>query len=94
MEVINIDTCIEFEMPTNEYEIWQTTLIAFVWIALETIGNGLLLALIHFYKYGGDPLKWRVVDHVSFEIILCNNSPVVKKYCFCSYFWDVFTCSF
>ena len=70
MEEINIDTCIEFEMPTNEYEIWQTILIAFVWIALETIGNGLLLALIHFYKYGGDPLKWRIVDHVSFNFFM------------------------
>ena len=67
MEVNNID--IEFEMPINEYEIWQTIVIAFVWIALETIGNGLLVALIHFYKYGGDPLKWRIVDHVSFEFI-------------------------
>ena len=68
MEVNNVD--IEFEMPTNEYEIWQTIVIAIVWIGLETIGNGLLLALIHFYKNGGDPLKWRVVDHVSLEIIL------------------------
>ena len=79
MEVITIDTRIEFEMPTNEYEIWQTILIAFVWIALETIGNGLLLALIHFYKYGGDPLKWRIVDHVSFKIFLCMNSLLFKN---------------
>ena len=56
---------IKFEAITNEYETWQTIVIAFVWIVVETIGNGLLLLLIHYYKFGGDPLKWRIVDHVS-----------------------------
>ena len=56
---------IEFVAITNEYETWQTTVIAVIWIVLETIGNGLLLSLIHYYKFGGDPLKWRIVDHVS-----------------------------
>ena len=56
---------IEFVAITNEYETWQTAVIAVIWIVLETIGNGLLLSLIHYYKFGGDPLKWRIVDHVS-----------------------------
>ena len=59
------NSTIKFMAITNEYETWQTVVIAVVWIVLETIGNGLLLALIHFYKNGGDPLKWRIVDHVS-----------------------------
>ena len=62
-EVSNIT--IKFEMITNEYETWQTAVIAIVWLVLETIGNGLLLSLIHYYKFGGDPLKWRIVDLVS-----------------------------
>ena len=65
MEAIN-NKMISFETPVDEYEAWQTATIAIVWMALETIGNGLLLALIHYYNYGGDPLKWRIVDHVSF----------------------------
>ena len=56
---------IEFVTITNEYETWQIVVIAVIWIFLETIGNGLLLSLIHYYKFGGDPLKWRIVDHVS-----------------------------
>ena len=62
------NTTVHFETPTNEYELWQKAIIAFIWMALETIGNGLLLALINFYSYGGDPLKWRIVDHVSIEM--------------------------
>ena len=62
------NTTVHFETPTNGYELWQKAIIAFIWMALETIGNGLLLALIHFYSYGGDPLKWRIVDHVSIEM--------------------------
>ena len=56
---------IKFEVITNEYETWQTVVIAVIWIILQTIGNGLLLSLIHYYKFGGDPLKRRIVDHVS-----------------------------
>ena len=56
---------IKFEAITNEYETWQTAVIAVIWIVLETFGNGLLLSLIHYYKFGGDPLKWRIVDLVS-----------------------------
>ena len=45
----------------------ESLVIVFVWIAIETLGNGFLLALMHFYWFGGDPLKWRIVDHVSNE---------------------------
>ena len=60
---------IKFETITNEYEIWQKAVIAIIWIVLETFGNGLLLSLIHFYKFGGDPLKWRIVDLVSTSLV-------------------------
>ena len=68
-EIINMDESsnitIKFEVITNEYETWQTVVIAVIWIILQTIGNGLLLSLIHYYKFGGDPLKQRIVDNVS-----------------------------
>ena len=75
-EVSNIT--IKFEMITNEYETWQTAVIAIVWLVLETIGNGLLLSLIHYYKFGGDPLKWRIVDlvstYISLQLLFKNSS--------------------
>ena len=63
---------IKFEAITNEYETWQTVVIAVIWFVIETIGNGLLLSLIHYYKFGGDPLKWRIVDHVSLAFQFAN----------------------
>ena len=81
-EVSNIT--IKFEMITNEYETWQTAVIAIVWLVLETIGNGLLLSLIHYYKFGGDPLKWRIVDLVSTYIslqVLLNSSQSLMALC-------------
>ena len=54
-----------FETPSNDYELWQEIVIIWIWISLETVGNAFLLALIHFYRFGGDPLKWRIIDKVS-----------------------------
>ena len=64
-----VDEKMEFEGPDDDYEPWQTAVIALVWLTAETLGNCLVLALIHFYHNGGDPLKWRIVDHVRFYLI-------------------------
>ena len=61
-----------FEGLDNDYTLWKSLVIVFVWVAIETLGNGFLLALMHFYWFGGDPLKWRIVDHVSNETCLTN----------------------
>ena len=75
-EILNMEhsanMTIKFEAITNEYETWQTVAIAVIWFVIETIGNGLLLSLIHYYKFGGDPLKWRIVDHVSLAFQFAN----------------------
>ena len=61
-----MDLQTKFETPNDNYQHWQTAVIALVWLTAETLGNCLVLALIHFYHNGGDPLKWRIVDHVRF----------------------------
>ena len=40
------------------------------WLLFQIIGNGLLIGLIQFDQFGGDPLKRRITDQVSrFSVI-------------------------
>ena len=42
----------------------EKLIMVFLWVIIEVIGNGLLLGLIRFDWYGGDPLKRRIIDQV------------------------------
>lgn len=57
------------EFTTNELEVTTALKAAIVsfWFLTETFGNGLLFGLIHFDIFGGDPLKRRITDQVSFS---------------------------
>ena len=54
----------------------EKILIVVLWILIEGFGNGLLFGLIQFDRFGGDPLKRRIVDQVSYVHIfrepICN----------------------
>ena len=43
----------------------EKIVIVVLWILVEVFGNGLLFGLIQFDRFGGDPLKRRIVDQVS-----------------------------
>ena len=44
----------------------EKIVIVILWILVEVFGNGLLFGLIQFDRFGGDPLKQRIVDQVSY----------------------------
>ena len=50
----------------NEIELGvaEKISILFIWLLIETIGNGMLFGLIHFDLCAGDPLKRRISDQV------------------------------
>ena len=47
--------------------ILEKMCIFFFWFLIMFPGNGLLLGLIQFDRLGGDPLKRRILDQVSFQ---------------------------
>ena len=42
----------------------ENIVIGVLWFLIEVIGNLLLLGLIEFDRFGGDPLKRRIIDQV------------------------------
>ena len=52
----------EIDGDLNEIEIG---IILVIWFSVQFFGNGLLIGLIQFERFGGDPLKRRIIDQVS-----------------------------
>ena len=48
----------------------EKIVLVFLWIVIEVVGNGLLLGLIQFDRFGGDPCKRRIVDQVIHQVLL------------------------
>ena len=42
----------------------EKIVIGVLWFLIEVIGNLLLLGLIQYERFGGDPLKRRLIDQV------------------------------
>ena len=42
----------------------QKVVLVTIWIVIQVPGNLMLFGLIHFDKFGGDPLKRRMIDQV------------------------------
>ena len=66
----------EVMFTVNEVEVDVTGKITifFIWLLIETFGNGMLFSLIHFDIFAGDPLKRRISDQVGwfFSILEAN----------------------
>ena len=54
-----------FEKLSNDYSIAESLVIGILWFLIQTAGNCLQLAYIDYFYNSGDPLKWKIVDHVS-----------------------------
>ena len=50
----------------NELESEEITVVIVVWSVIQFFGNGMLVGLIQYDKFGNDPLKRRINDQVSF----------------------------
>ena len=53
----------EIDGDLNEIEVG---IILVIWFSVQFFGNGLLIGLIQFDRFGEDPLKRRIIDQVSF----------------------------
>ena len=51
----------DFALQSN---LLEKILIVVIWVLLAIIGNGLVIGIIQFDRFGGDPLKRRIVDQV------------------------------
>ena len=56
---------IEFLNEDLELNICEKIVIGVFWILIVVFGNGFLIGIIQFDRFGGDPLKRRIVDQVN-----------------------------
>ena len=57
---------IEFLNEDLELNICEKIVIGMFWILIVVFGNGFLIGIIQFDRFGGDPLKRRIVDQVNY----------------------------
>ena len=74
--------CYDLEMVTNntsnikfwyedfEVNIGEKIVIGVFWILIVVFGNGFLIGIIQFDRFGGDPLKRRIVDQVNCLLVM------------------------
>ena len=56
---------IKFISEDLELSNFEKVIIGVFWILIVVIGSGLLIGIVQFDRFGGDPLKRRIVDKVS-----------------------------
>ena len=61
----------ELEYLNIDLNVLQKVVLVTIWIVIQVSGNLMFFGLIHFDKFGGDPLKRRMIDQVkqSLEIL-------------------------
>ena len=57
---------IEFLNEDLELNICEKIVIGMFWILIVVFGNGFLIGIIQFDRFGGDPLKRRIVDQMNY----------------------------
>ena len=55
----------EYSEPTS-FDVMDSFLAIVMWLLTEIPGNAMMIWIIMFEKYGGDPLKRRISDQVFF----------------------------
>ena len=53
-----------FKIISTDLDIWESSIIIFIWVIIQVFGNGLLLGAIQYDRLGEDPLKRRISDQV------------------------------
>ena len=53
------------ETSRIHFEIHEKVIFGLQWFLFQVIGNGLLIGIIQFDRFGADPLKRRITDQVS-----------------------------
>ena len=55
------------ETSRIHFEIHEKVIFGLQWFLFQVIGNGLLIGIIQFDRFGADPLKRRITDQVSWK---------------------------
>ena len=55
---------VSFSTENLTYDTIEKIFIVLIWLLVQIPGNIMLLGIIHFDQYGGDPLKRRIHDQV------------------------------
>ena len=50
----------------------EKVLMAFEWLFLEVLGNGLIFGMVQYERLGADPMKRRLTDQVSFKLTVSS----------------------
>ena len=62
----------ELEYLNIDLNVLQKVVLVTIWIVIQVPGNLMLFGLIHFDKFGGDPLKRRMIDQVKQSLIILS----------------------
>ena len=57
-------TTYKFSIDDLSFNTFEKIVIVLLWLVIQILGNTMLLGLIHFDWFGGDPLKRRLQDQV------------------------------
>ena len=60
----------EFSIIMEEIPLADRVIAGVLWILCEFPGNALLFGMVQFDRFGGDPLKRRITDQVTFLLLL------------------------
>ena len=64
LEMVTNTSNVKFFNEDLELNICEKIVIGMFWILIVVFGNGFLIGIIQFDRFGGDPLKRRIVDQV------------------------------
>ena len=59
----------EYSDEPTSIDVMYSVLATLIWLLTEIPGNAMMIGIIMFEKYGGDPLKRRISDQVIFSNI-------------------------
>ena len=62
----------ELEYLNIDLNVLQKVVLVTIWMVIQVPGNLMLFGLIHFDKFGGDPLKRRMIDQVKQSLIILS----------------------
>ena len=48
----------------NCLNVEEITTVVIIWLVIQVFGNGMLIGLIQYDRFGNDPLKRRINDQV------------------------------
>ena len=65
LEMVTNTSNVKFFNEDLELNICEKIVIGMFWILIVVFGNGFLIGIIQFDRFGGDPLKRRIVDQVN-----------------------------